>query len=547
DCKNNQVLQYRAASCYRTCATVPEAENCDDQTLLFEDCGCPDGQYLNTEQVCVPKLDCDCHTDYGVLAAHESKKIAEKCKGGAEFIDCSYPKSHRRDDLWCNTTHLPKLHVRCYCPISMVKNSKGECILPSECPCYFGGEEFENGRTVINSCNKCFCNKGVWKCTNKKCSSTCHIHGDGHFRTFDDMSFSFDGLCQYTVVEDYCNSDKGTFRILAQSVPCCDNELTCARKIIVIYKDLSITFQDGKANIENAKALDCSRKPSTVLYSINTVGLYKILELPDGIRLVWDGLTRLSITLDPHWNGKVCGLCGNNNGNLKDELKTRAGSVVVETLAFANNWKVDPDCKNTEEQIFPCDANPHCKPWAERKCNILREGKFKECHHKVDPTLYYKACIEEACVCDMEGKYSGYCTTIAMYAEACNIAGVCVNWREPNLCPVFCDYFNELGGGDWWHYNPCGSTNIKTCNNQESSHVFSSPIEGCYANCSDAKPYLDQNTMKCVSFSECSCSYNGYTYAGGSFHLAVRESMSAFNIPCLEAEPSRSPYISVYV
>lgn len=45
------------------------------------------------------------------------------------------------------------------------------------------------------------CIKGSWNCTQNECQSTCHIYGEGHVRTFDGESYSFDGLCQYTFLE----------------------------------------------------------------------------------------------------------------------------------------------------------------------------------------------------------------------------------------------------------------------------------------------------------------------------------------------------------
>lgn len=47
------------------------------------------------------------------------------------------------------------------------------------------------------------CIKGSWNCTQNECQSTCHVYGEGHFRTFDGESYSFDGLCQYTFLEVY--------------------------------------------------------------------------------------------------------------------------------------------------------------------------------------------------------------------------------------------------------------------------------------------------------------------------------------------------------
>ncbi|XP_027623573.1 mucin-19 [Tupaia chinensis] len=183
-------------------------------------------------------------------------------------------------------------------------------------------------------------------------------------------------------------------------------------------------------------------------------------------------------------------------------------------LEFGNSWKESQECSDTVAQSFPCDSNPYCKAWAVRKCEIIRDSTFRDCHNKVDPSSYYDACIEEACACDMEGKYLGFCTAVAMYAEACSAVGVCVSWRKPNLCPVYCDYYNAPGECSW-HYEPCGTVTAKTCKDRVIGQKFSALLEGCYAKCPDSAPYLDENTMKCVRLSECSCFYNDIIPAGG--------------------------------
>jgi hypothetical protein len=79
----------------------------------------------------------------------------------------------------------------------------------------------------------------------------------------------------------------------------------------------------------------------------------------------------------------VCGLCGNNNGDLKDDFTTRHSSVAAGALEFANSWKTSQECSDTVTQSFPCDSNPYCKAWAEKRCEILRDDTFRDCHSKV--------------------------------------------------------------------------------------------------------------------------------------------------------------------
>lgn len=79
----------------------------------------------------------------------------------------------------------------------------------------------------------------------------------------------------------------------------------------------------------------------------------------------------------------MCGLCGNNNGDLKDDFITRHSSEAIGALEFGNSWKTSQKCADTLTQNFPCDSNPYCKAWAVQKCEIIRDSIFKECHHKV--------------------------------------------------------------------------------------------------------------------------------------------------------------------
>ncbi|XP_044082305.1 mucin-19 [Neovison vison] len=540
-CPSDLVFKYNIKACNKTCRLLSERyRSCDIEDVPFDGCTCPDGMYQNNEGNCVPKSQCDCFLngkviqpgklininnnrcvcrDGNFLCQTPISSAQQNCSGGAEYVDCRGPRARRRVDSKCGAWNMPGFDENlpckagCYCPVGMVRNSKGNCVFPEDCPCSFGGGEYEQGSVTSVGCNNCTCVKGSWSCTQNKCQTVCHIYGEGHVRTFDGKSYSFDGLCQYSFAEDYCGRESGTFRILTESVPCCENGLTCSRKIIVAFQDQNVVLHDGKVTASKiTESKDCGLTENT--YSVHTVGLYLILKFLNGITIIWDKNTRVSAILDPRWHGKVCGLCGNNNGDLKDDFITRHSSEAIGALEFGNSWKTSQKCADTAAQYFPCDSNPYCKAWAVQKCGIIRDSIFKECHHKVDPEAYLEACIEEACSCDMEGKYLGFCTAVAMYAEACSAVGVCVTWRKPDLCPVFCDYYNGPGECSW-RYEPCGTVTTKTCRDRVIGQKFSAVLEGCYAKCPDNAPYLDENLMKCVRLSECSCFYNDIVPAGG--------------------------------
>ena len=55
-----------------------------------------------------------------------------------------------------------------------------------------------------------------------------------------------------------------------------------------------------------------------------------------GVRIMWDKGTRVYISLEPHFMGRVCGLCGNFDGNVLNDYKTRQGKFCDYIKAYDN-------------------------------------------------------------------------------------------------------------------------------------------------------------------------------------------------------------------
>ncbi|MEQ2245481.1 hypothetical protein ILYODFUR_028527 [Ilyodon furcidens] len=186
-----------------------------------------------------------------------------------------------------------------------------------------------------------------------------------------------------------------------------------------------------------------------------------------------------------------------------NDLQISGSAVVTSPIAFGNSWKTTtPSCSDVTAEIFPCERNSYCSAWAQRRCMILKGDTFKDCHVKVDPEPYYHACVQESCSCEFEGKFLGYCTAVVAYAEAWSDQDVCINWRTPDLCSVYCDYYNEQGQCSW-HYEACGR--MLTCG---KANYFHHKLEGCYPKCPKETPYFDENTDRCTELRNCSCYFN---------------------------------------
>uniref|UniRef100_A0A8C4DQJ3 Mucin-19 n=1 Tax=Dicentrarchus labrax TaxID=13489 RepID=A0A8C4DQJ3_DICLA len=480
-CQKNQEFSYNVQACNHTCRSLSGPDpRCGLDSTPVEGCGCPEGTHLNEGHICTAKAECVCHY-YGGITPPGSVVI-----DGRIFFYC--------DGMTCDSG--------CYCPHDQYEDHRGNCVSLDNCTCVYSGKVFSAGQLVKTNCKTCTCGEGQWHCKDEPCPGKCQVYGNGHYQTFDSKWYRFDGHCQYTLVEDNCGKRNGTFSVRVESVPCCDEALTCSRSIILDLQGLvTLTLSDMKVTRRHHKGWTLLEDS---LYSTHTVGLYIIISVPSrGITLIWDKHTRITIELQAYLRNQVCGLCGNFDSNEMNDLQISGSGAVSSSLAFGNSWRAaTPPCSDVTTEIFPCERNSYCSAWAQRRCMILTGDTFKDCHLKVDPEPYYHACVQESCSCEFEGKFLGFCTAVAAYAEACSDQDVCVNWRTPDLCPVYCDYYNEKGQCSW-HYEACGK--MLTCG---EGNYFNHKLEGCYPRCSKEVPYYDENTGECTQLRNCTCLFN---------------------------------------
>ncbi|KAM8910582.1 mucin-6-like [Spinachia spinachia] len=478
-CEMNQEFSYSTHTCNRTCTSLSGHDiRCDMDDDPVEGCGCPEGTYLDQEQICSPKKECACtyyggRADPGPVVISGHKCNCENgvlsclpdcdCRKGKVCVSCSEDR-HERVQKNCDYIGKPidtseDCESGCFCPAHLYEDHHGNCVSLDECTCVFSGKAFSAGQQVNSNCNPCTCYRGQWHCIDKPCPGQCQVYGDGHYQTFDSKWYRFSGQCLYTLVQDACGNKNGTFSVRVESVPCSQKELICSRNIILqLQGQVTLTLSDMQVTSHLHKGWTWQ---DDSLYSIHTLGLYIVISVPSkGITLIWDKHTWITIELTGSWKNRVCGLCGNFDSNERNDLVI-SGSSVSGRLAYGNSWKVlTPPCSDVTTEIFPCERNSYCTAWAQQRCMILTRETFSECHLKVHPHPYYVACVQESCSCELDGKFLGFCTAVAAYAQACSEQDVCVKWRTSDLCPIACDYYNEKGKCVW-QYEACGE--ILTC------------------------------------------------------------------------------------
>ncbi|XP_043404992.1 mucin-5AC [Chelonia mydas] len=526
-CPKSLTYSYVVNSCQPTCRSLSEPDvTCNIKFTPVDGCTCANGTYMDENGKCVPATSCPCYYKGSVLPSgevvHDSGVICScihgkldcvrvkpqpVCAAPMVYFDCSNvtagtigsecQKSCQTLDMGCYSTQCVS---GCVCPNDLVSDGKGGCVAVGDCPCVHNEASYNPGETIKVSCNTCTCKNRMWQCTNESCLATCSVYGDGHYITFDGKRFSFSGDCEYTLAQDYCGKNStslGTFRVITENIPCGTTGTTCSKAIKVFLRNYELVLSDGKFEvIEKVRG-------GEVPYKVRYMGIYMVIDTDTGLILMWDKKTSIFIKLSPDFKGQVCGLCGNYDGNGINDFTTRSQSVVGDVLEFGNSWKVSPTCPDAKSNKDPCTANPYRNSWAQKQCSIINSKVFAACHSQVEPNEYYEACVTDACACDTGGDCECFCTAVASYAQACNEAGICVAWRTPSICPLFCDYYNPQGECEW-HYKPCGSPCMKTCRNPSGKCLHElQGLEGCYPKCPEDKPYFDEDDMECVDHCGC--------------------------------------------
>ncbi|XP_075444784.1 SCO-spondin-like [Ascaphus truei] len=528
-CTGGQVYIECSAPCRKTCADLrlARAGFCQEMEGCVAGCNCPEGLLLDDGGQCVQPAMCPCH--HGGETHQPGSKIQQSCKTcvcDSAVWDCteaSCPEAaycpgdmvyalascvRTCESLEQNLT-CPDPVAGCVCPDGAVL-LKDRCVSPEDCPCHHHGKLHQPNETIVKDCNTCVCKNRHWQCTDYPCAGLCTATGDPHYITFDGRSFTFLGDCQYVLARE----NNGLFTVTAENVPCGTSGITCTKSVVVMIGNTIVHLLRGKEVMINDVAVRAPKMYSGNGIILERVGLFTILISHMGLSVLWDGGTRVYVKLDPAFQGRVSGLCGNFDGDTENDFTSRQGMIEPTSDLFGNSWRMSLMCPEVHSDDFehPCTENSHRVTWARKRCSIVLQPLFAPCHQDAPCQQYYDWCVYDACGCDSGGDCECLCTAIATYAEECNQRGVYIRWRTQDLCPMQCD--NGLA------YEACGPACPRTCKNlglDPEEHCSSlSCVEGCF--CPEGK-LLHEGS--CIDSSACPCYWEGVPFPAGT---AVKQS-----------------------
>lgn len=143
--------------------------------------------------------------------------------------------------------------------------------------------------------------------------------GDPHYKTFDGHIYSFKGIGKYQLTADCVNN---TFSIRVANTN--RGASTSTRRVAIKYMDIRLNLQQKNKLKYNGKRIALPYLAEGKFKADKNKDSIE-LKLSNGIKVFWNGRSFVEVTVPACFKNKLCGLCGNFNRNIQDDLKTKTG------------------------------------------------------------------------------------------------------------------------------------------------------------------------------------------------------------------------------
>ncbi|KAJ8252213.1 hypothetical protein COCON_G00215250 [Conger conger] len=327
------------------------------------------------------------------------------------------------------------------------------------------------------------------------------------------------------------------FSVLGQLVPCGSQELdTCLKSVVLLLNNDKTNALVIKADGKMHHNAEISLPYTTAnVHAFRASSFHIILQTDFGLELQIQlvPIMQLYITLDRTYLRKTCGLCGNFNMVLHDDLKTLQGLVEGTAASFANSWKAQASCPNRMERLDdPCSLSVENENYAEYWCSMLqsRKSEFSKCHTVVNPEVYYRRCKYSSCNC--EKSEDCLCAVFSSYVRACQAKGIELQGWRTNVCGR---YTETCPASQMFSYQlqQCQKTCQSLGSERPSCSTDFLPVDGC--SCPEGL-YQDDRGV-CVPMAKCPCYHNGDHIKPGKSITIKNEHWWEF-FSCSSAQPN---------
>uniref|UniRef100_A0A8C6GC66 Mucin-2 n=1 Tax=Mus spicilegus TaxID=10103 RepID=A0A8C6GC66_MUSSI len=475
-----------------------------------------------------------CQAAGGTVHPWRSEKLCPlTCPPNSHYEQCSYGCPLSCGDLPVQGGCGSECREGCVCNEGFALSGES-CVPLASCGCVHQGAYHAPGETFYPGpgCDSlCHCEEGgLVSCEPSSCgpqeacqpsngvlgcvavgTTTCQASGDPHYVTFDGRRFDFMGTCVYVLAQT-CGNRPGLhqFTVLQENEAWGNGKVSVTKVITVLVANYTLRLEQSQWKV---KVNGVDTKLPVVLdggkIRVSQHGSDVVIETDFGLRVAYDLVYYVRVTIPGNYYKQMCGLCGDYNGDPKDDFQKPDGSQTTDPSDFGNSWEEavpDSPCA----PVPPCtgdDCDTECSPELQDKyhgeqfCGLLTSptGPLAACHKLLDPQGPLQDCVFDLCLGG--GNQSILCNIIHAYVSACQAAGGQVEpWRTETFCPMECPPHS--------HYEVCADTCSLGC------WALNTPQqcpEGCAEGCECDSGFL-YNGKACVPIEQCGCYHNGVYY-----------------------------------
>ncbi|XP_027965808.1 zonadhesin [Eumetopias jubatus] len=442
------------------------------------------------------------------------RRTPARCPPNAHYEPCACPASCERPKPNCG----PPCNPGCVCNSGFLFH-ESRCIHPSSCNCFYNNNYYKPGAEWFSSncTERCRCKPGsrmecqIFQCgTHTVCQlkngqygcqpygrATCVVYGDPHQITFDGRHFNFMGKCTYILAQPCGNSTEPFFKVAAKNEGGGQQSISSLSKIYVTLPKVTITLLRGRRVLVGGQQVTLPAIPSKGIFLASS-GRFVELQTVFGLRVRWDGDQQLYMSVPSTYSRKLCGLCGNYDGDGSNDNQKPDGSPAQDVEELGKSWQTaggeDKECQRNPANPPSCNRGFLNSLSALELCGRLvnTHGAFEACLPHLEASLFLKNCVFD--MCKFQRLQSVLCAHMAALTEICQDAGYAVKpWRGPQFCPLTCPPNSR--------YTLCAGLCPATCHSSFSGMSCQNRcVEGCECN-----PGFVLSGLQCVPRSQCGC------------------------------------------
>jgi len=145
--------------------------------------------------------------------------------------------------------------------------------------------------------------------------------------------------------------------------------------ILLMSHAIMLQIGDLKVNLGQKMRVKVNGKKVNIPYrvanqlDINRTDDSVIVNTRIGIKVHWDGISFLEVSVPSSYRGQLCGLCGNFNSQIKDDFTARHGRVVQDPQQFGQSWIVGGAKKTCPRTKFGNNTR-------QRRCRERKDQRY---------------------------------------------------------------------------------------------------------------------------------------------------------------------------